>query len=157
MNDKMLAKLEHFLTKELLHTFDDIVIFKNDDGSYELFNKYHIFEDRTGYKISVNRSSNMKTFSSLKNAVTWCSFDNRNRINQAKRIEQLDQMLIGMDANISVHRNLVNKAKNMEYRLIYIAKMSEEQSKRKRIVEEMTSFINESKNWQTEKFAVNDK
>jgi len=154
MNDKLVEKINQFLSKELLHKMGDIAIFKYEDGTYELFNKYHIIEEKGNYIIKPKRSFDTMNFSSLRNAVTWCSFDNRNKLTQADRIAYLDSMISGLDANITVHKNLIARTKDVEYKLIYIAKMSEEQAKKKYMVEEMSSFINESKNWQTRKFAT---
>lgn len=154
MNDRLVEKINQFLYRELFHKMGDIAIFKYEDGTYELFNKYYIVEKNGYYVIQPKSSDDEKNFSSLRNAVTWCSFDNRNKFSQANRIEYLDTMISGMDANIVVHKNLISRAKDIENKLIYIAKMSEEQAKKKQMVEEMSSFINESKNWQTRKFAT---
>lgn len=154
MNDKLVERISQFLSRELFHKMGDIAIFKYEDGTYELFNKYYIIEEKGYYSIKPKHYENTKTFSSLRNAVTWCSFDNRNKLTQANRIEYLDTMISGLDANITVHKNLINKTKDIENKLIYIAKMSEEQTKKKFMVEEMSSFINESRNWQTRKFAA---
>jgi hypothetical protein len=63
-------------------------------------------------------------------------------------------MIAGTEASIEVHKNLIKKTTNTENQLIYIAKLSEEQAKRKQMVQEMASFINESRNWQTRKFVA---
>lgn len=154
MNDRLVEKINQFLSKELFHKMGDIAIFKYEDGTYELFNKYYIVEEKGSYIIKPKHSFDTKNFSSLRNAVTWCSFDNRNKLTQANRIEFLDTMILGLDSNITVHRNLITRAKDLEIKLIYIAKMSEEQARKKYMVEEMSSFINESRTWQTRKFAA---
>ena len=154
MNDKLVEKINQFLSKELFHKMGDIAIFKYKDGTYELFNKYCIVEEKGYYVIKPKRGIDIKNFSSLRNAVTWCSFDNRNKLIQANRIAYLDTMISGLDANIVVHKHLISRSKDLENKLIYIAKMSEEQAKKKHMVEEMSSFITESKNWQTRKFAT---
>jgi hypothetical protein len=90
----------------------------------------------------------------LKNALTWCIFENRTKFSQARRIEYLDNMIAGTEVSIEVHKNLIKKTTNTESQLIYIAKLSEEQAKRKLMIQEMTSFMNESKKWQTRKFVA---
>lgn len=154
MNDTTLNRINRFLSKELYHNLSDISIFKLEDGSYEIFNKYHIVEQGNRYQVSVNSDFEVKYFYSLQNAITWCNFDNRNKFNQAKRIEYLDTMISGADANISIHQHLINKTKDTEYKLIYLAKMNEEQAKRKFMIREMSGFVNEFRAWQTKKFAT---
>lgn len=157
MNDKIINRVTQFLSKELFHKMSDIAIFKNMDGSYELFNKYVINEENDSYRITLKCGSEMHLFSSLKNAVTWCTFDNRNKFSQTNRIEFLDQMIAGAETNIEIHKKLIHKSKDLGNKLIYVAKMSEEQYKRTLMVQEMSSFISESRLWQTRKFAANDK
>jgi uncharacterized protein YchJ len=63
-------------------------------------------------------------------------------------------MLAGTEVSIEVHKNLIRKTSNTENQLIYIAKLSEEQVKRKQMITELSSFVNETKSWQTRKFVA---
>jgi hypothetical protein len=152
--DIALGKISQFLKKEFFNKMTEIAMLQNEDGSYDFFNRYTVYSDKNGVKVYMKYNSDVKLFSSLKNALTWCIFENRTKYTQARRIEYLDHMIAGIDVNIQVHKNLLKKAKDDEYRLIYAAKLSEEQARRRSMVTEMSSFINESKNWQTRKFAT---
>jgi hypothetical protein len=154
MNDIMLNKISQFLTKEFLQSMSNIAMVQNTDGSYEFFNRYKVQQVKIGYEVHLKYNSDIKLFSSLKNALTWCIFENRTKFSQARRIEYLDNMIAGTEVSIEVHKNLIKKTTNTESQLIYIAKLSEEQAKRKLMIQEMTSFVNESKNWQTRKFVA---
>jgi hypothetical protein len=154
MNDIMLNKISQFLTKEFLQNMSSIAMVQNNDGSYEFFNRYKVQKIKIGYEVQLKYNSDVKLFSSLKNALTWCIFENRTKFMQARRIEYLDSMIAGTEVSIEVHKNLIKKTTNVENQLIYIAKLSEEQAKRKLMIQEMTSFINESKKWQTRKFVA---
>ena len=147
-------KVAQILKKEFFSKMSDIAMMQNEDGSYEFFNRFTVYPTDNGYQIFIRNSSDIKLFSSLKNALTWCIFENRTKYSQAKRIEYLDCMIAGADMNIQIHRNLMKKATDTEYKLIYAAKLSEEQTRKRQMVAEMTSFINESNNWQTRKFAT---
>jgi len=153
MNDKLESKLKQFFIREIADN-TDILILQDEDGSYELFNRFKIHKINNGYKTISNYNSDEKLFSTLQNAVTWCIFENRNKFNQAKRVEYLDKMLAGTETNIEVHKKLIRKTKDLENKLIYISKMSQEQAKRKLMLREMSNFIAESKMWQTKKFAT---
>lgn len=154
MNDVILNKISQFLSKEFLQNMSDISMIQHSDGSYEFFNRYIVKQVKTGYEVHLKYNSDIKIFSSLKNALTWCIFENRKKFTQARRIEYLDNMLAGTEVSIEVHRNLIRKTSNTENQLIYIAKLSEEQAKRKQMIAELSSFVNESKNWQTRKFVA---
>lgn len=154
MNDVMLNKISQFLSKEFLQNMSDISMIQHKDGSYEFFNRYTVRQVKIGYEVHLKYNSDIKMFSSLKNALTWCIFENRTKFTQARRIEYLDNMLAGTEVSIEVHKNLIRKTSNTENQLIYIAKLSEEQAKRKQMILELASFVNESKNWQTRKFVA---
>jgi hypothetical protein len=153
MNNSNIAKIEKFFTKEFFSKYKDILILQNDDGSYELFDKYLITKHEAGHLISTRYCSDGKIFASLKNAVTWCIFDNKNKIHQTNRIEYLDKMLAGTEVNILVHKKLIDRTADIEHKLIYVSKLSQEQVRKKQMIEELDDFIVQSKNWQTRKFA----
>lgn len=152
MNDKIMNKVSEFFNTRLLSTVGDITIFQNDDGSYELFNRYTIQKNPYGFKVVHIYNSDEKLFSSLKNAVTWCVFENRKKYQKAQRIEYLDKMIAGMDLNIEMHKKLIKKSTDTEIKLIYAAKLSDEQNKKKIMLHEMSGYIHESKALQTQKF-----
>jgi len=153
MNDKQLSKVNQFFSEELFRHMNDVAIFQHEDGSYEFFNKYLVRKDSNGYRVTSKYGFQLQVFSALKFAAAWCIFDNRNKHAQAKRLEYLDQMLSGSEVSIEMHKNLLRKAKDTENKLIYAAKLSEDQNKKKRMLAEMQSFIKESNMLQTQKFA----
>lgn len=135
----------------------DIAIFKNIDGSYELFNRYIIIEDdNQSFIVTPKFTSQVRSFSTLKNAVTWCIFDKRNKFREIIRIEELDRMIGSTEVSMTIQKRLIKKSRSIENKLIYIAKLSEEKAKKQRMVQEMASYISESRNWQTKKFTVNE-
>jgi len=154
MNNKHLDKLDKFLKKEFVNKVNDIAIFKDSNGTYELFDRYIIKKNEQYYTLVCKYGSIEKTFMSLKNAVTWCIFDKRNKLDVLARIENLDRMLEGIDVSINIHKRLIEKSKDKELRLIYAAKLSQEQVKRKKYLNELLVFINDSKYWQSQRFAL---
>jgi hypothetical protein len=92
------------------------------------------------------------SFFTLKNAVAWCSFDKRVRVSDCKRIFQLDHTLAGIETSIAQHRRLSKNSKKIDEELIYLAKLGEEQLKRKQMQDELTGYIQQSRYWQNQKF-----
>lgn len=157
MNKRNAEKVSSFLDKEFNRRIGDVAIFQHEDGTYEFFNKYWIKELSSGYKIIYKYNSEEKFFSSLKNAVSWCIFDSRLKLEKTKRIEYLDKMIAGTELNIQQHRFLAKKAKDLESKLIYLAKLSEDQNKRKSYLAELSKYLAESKRLQAQNFAKKDK
>ena len=152
-DERIINKITSFLKNELTFNVGDIVIFKNDNNSYELFNKY-IIEQYTSdtYRVRCQFNSVEKTFSSIKSAVTWCIFDQRGKFAECNRIEELDRLLQGIDVSISLYKKFINKKSDVGNKLIYMAKLSEYYHKKKSMNGEMTKFIAISKQWQEQKF-----
>lgn len=153
MNNKIYEKVSKFLQKEYIENISDISVYQYDDGTYEFFDRYLIYKVENSYKVSLRFNSTEKVFSNLKSAVAWCIFDDKNKVSVTQRIEYLDLLLTGIEGNILVHKRLFKNAKDNESKLIYLAKLSEDQLKRKNYLEEMIKYISESKLLQTQKFA----
>jgi hypothetical protein len=146
-------KIEKIITSEIIGDLEDIVIFQNTDGSYELFNTYMIEKkSEKEYYVSMKKTYTEHTFYSIKNAVTWCIFDKRNRIVEANKILLLDHRLGGLDTDILLHTKIFKNSKNSEDKLIFLAKLNEDKLKKKTVTDELYGYINDSKQWQTKRF-----
>lgn len=153
---KNLKKIEDFIIKELNVNLSDAAIFKHDDTTYELFNRYTI-KKVSDYKYLVMTASEQKTFSFLKNAVMWCTFKKRDKFYEMLRIEELDMMLSGIDMMIEQHKKLVYNTQDLDNKLIYIAKLNEDKLKKQSITNELKNYIYDAKHWQFKRFAATNK
>lgn len=139
--------------KDLKTKIKDLLVIRNDDGTYHLFGKYQI--ERMGVNNYVVFTQEQRLdFSSLRHAVTWCVFDKNNKYKEVKRIHELDGLLGSLDVNISQHTRLAEKYVD-EMKDIYLAKLYEDKLKKKQVINELSEFINLSKHWQSKKFAEN--
>jgi len=152
INEKIFQKIEKTIHKDDLKHLQDLSIFQDSTGTYQLFNKYTITKINGSYEVGFFTSSSTLIFWELKNAVTWCTFDRRNKIMDSKRIIELDKKLARLDANIIVHQKMVKNSKNNEEKLIYLAKLGEERLMLKRLTEELNDFIIDSKSWHAKRF-----
>ena len=146
-------QLEKLMKTEFVGKLEDVIIFQNPDNSYELFNTYHINKNDTNeYIVKMHTTFTTHNFNTLKHAVAWCTFDKRNLIYQCKRILTLDNLLAGTEVDISLHTQMFKNAKNTEDRLIFLSKLSEDKLKKRQITDELYTYINDSKKWQTRRF-----
>lgn len=141
--------------KELSNKISDLLIFRDEDGSYFLFGKYRIIPDNLGDFQVLTDNEFVHNFSSLKNAVTWCVFDKNKKYKDIRRIVELDDMLGGIDVSIAQHKRLVEKTVSYDDKSIYLAKLYEEKLKKRTWTEEINTYIKVSKNWQSKKFREN--
>ena len=152
VTEKIIKKIENKIPKDFLIDLQDIVIYQESDGSYNLYSVYVITKQNGYYKVTAPSVQQPLMFNSLKNSVTWCSFDKRCKIDASKRIIELDQRLAGVETDIIIHQNLINKTKKIDDKLVYLAKLGEDKIKRKQMREELEGYISESVNWQNKRF-----
>lgn len=156
--DDTLTKLEKIISKKEIDALKNIVIFKESDGTYNLYDKYLINKTHDGlYVVSVIGTYTEKNFYKLKNAVAWCSYDKRNLFKGAKRLHQLDQMIFSMDTEIQLHTKLLKKAKDDDYKIIYLSKLSQDKAKKRKFSDELGRYLTEYQNWQTRLFDAKPK
>lgn len=143
--------------KELSSKISDLLIIRENDGSYFLFGKYKIVVDNLGNHKLVNCYDNelIHNFSNLKNAVTYCVFDKNKKNKWLSRIIELDSLLGSLDVMIAQHEKLLKKSTDSDKKSIYLAKLYEEKLKKREMTKEINGFIQTSKHWQTKKYDEN--
>ena len=152
LTEKLINKMQSKIPKDFFIDLQDIVVYQEKDGSYNLYSVYHITKEDGYFKVTAPSVQHPMLFNSLKNSVTWCSFDKRCKIDVSKRIYELDRRLAGIETDIILHQNLVSKAKKIDDKLVYLAKLGEEKIKRKQMKDELQSYVTESVNWQHKRF-----
>lgn len=151
MND-IFTKLKKVIPADTIDNLADLSVFRDTDGSYHLFDKYIIRRLNDEYIVTVNSFDTTKTFYTLKHAVAWCTYDKRNKIVDSNRIYDLDKIVAGLESTIQGHQKLIKSAKNMDDKLIYLAKLGEEKMKKRQLYDELGHYIAISKTWQTNRF-----
>jgi len=146
-------QLEKLMKTEFVGQLEDVIIFQNPDNSYELFNMYHINKNvNNEYIVQMSTTYTVHNFNTLKHAVAWCTYDKRNMLYQSNRILKLDNLLAGLEVDISLHTKMFKNSKTTDDRLIFLSKLSEDKLKKRRITDELYTYINDSKKWQTKRF-----
>jgi hypothetical protein len=132
----------------------DVFIVKEYDGSYNLFGTYVIRPQSQGTFIvtTINDPyADIVEFSSLKYAVTYCVFEKNRKDKETKRLKELDQYMGALEVSIAQHRKLMQK-KGIPDKFIYLAKLGEDQLRRKNAQKELDSYAALSKYLQTKKY-----
>ena len=144
-------------SKELSKKIKDLLIVRENDGSYNLFGKYIIKPSNNGlYELTLLNEDTIKiSFSSLKNAVTWCVFEKNNKYKEIKHIQDLDNLIGSLEVHIAQYKNLAIKTKDRELKDIYMAKLFEDKLRKKQAVDQLNSYVAWSKYWQEKKFEEN--
>jgi len=150
---KIDKKLDKMISNSEFAKLQDVVIFKDTDGTYNLFNKYHIKKkDTNDIVVSLNNGDDVNSFFNMKNAVCWCVFDKIGKYQLANRVINLDMHLSSLEVHISIHSKLFKKAKKTEDKLIYLAKLNEDKFQKKAMSDELNQYIANSYSWQQKRF-----
>jgi len=153
--NKIDKKLDKMISNSEFAKLQDVVIFKDTDGTYSLFNKYHIKrKDATDVVVSLNNGDDVNSFFSMKNAVCWCVLDKIGKYQLADRVINLDMHLSSLEVHISIHSKLFKKAKKTEDKLIYLAKLNQDKLQKTAMSEELSKYIQDSYNWQQKRFGL---
>jgi hypothetical protein len=146
-------KIERFIKKQLDNKkVNQVMMLLNPQGRYILFGKYIIDRQGEVYQVSIENNDREFTFSSLKTAITWCSFNYRRKIPECKQIEAIDRKLLSLEVDVIQQTNILNNSKDDDKRLIYVTKIEEQLIKKKILTTQLNNFINLSKEWQLQNF-----
>jgi len=131
----------------------ELFIVQEDDGSYNIFGTYHIDKKNELYFVSVINDpfTNPIDFSSLKYAVTYCVFDKNNKNKENKRLYELDRYIGALNVHIAQHEKMVKKS-TFPDKLIFVAKLMEEKTRKRKFIQELETYLSFSKYLQTSKY-----
>ena len=137
-------------SKDIANLIKNLII-ETDDGEYLLYGLYTIKKSNGLYVVTIG-SDVKNTFNNLKTAVTWATLDSKNNIMLAKRVDTLDKAISGSDFTISLHKKLYKKTKDIDMKVIYLNKLQDETLKRKKLTNELDTYIIRTQNWQLDQF-----
>ena len=87
MKDQELEQLVRSELKEIMPN----MIWRNDEGEYEVFGRYKIIPQRPGYEVWVHATC-AGVFNSTKTAMSWCIADKYRNYNLAREILTVDKI-----------------------------------------------------------------
>jgi len=146
-------KLTRIISQKERKDIESISIFEISKNYYSVFGKYFIHKkSKSNVEVIQINGEVVHNFFSMRNAICWCIYDIRGKYVSANRVITLDRNISNEEAQIAVHNSLFTKAKAIDDKLIFLAKLNEEKLKRIQMVNELESYISESDFWQQQKF-----
>lgn len=144
--------LLNLIDSNQLEKLSHIVVYDTPDGGYALFDKYKLITGDQTINVIRHSDDSVRLFSSVKNAVAWATFDHRNMIYEASRVEFLDQKIESLKANIENQLKIAKKHSDIDDKLIHLAKLTEAKQQRDYLQGEMNGYVLNVKNWQHRQF-----
>jgi hypothetical protein len=148
---------KHFkkvISKQELDRLQNIAIFQNPNGSYDVFNSYVINKTSNGITVELYNGDIINTFCNMKNAICWCIFDKQYKVAVANRVVELDLKLSAIDVSLHMHQKLFKKTKDADNRMIYLAKLNEDKFRKRQMTSELDAYISESNYWQQKRYQL---
>lgn len=149
MNEKKLFEsFNRLFSTENLNRLKDKAVYK-DGNSYRLFEQYEITAIPTGFEVAKITTDTINIFSSLQYAVTWVVLNKRNLVYEENRVRELDTQLASLDVIIKSAENAKKKSK-LDF--LRYNRLAEARYKKQIILEELNSYMIQTKRWQIKKF-----
>lgn len=137
------AEFKHILREEF-GTLTNNLIWKNDNGNYEVFDHYLIVIEKEGYRVYCS-ATDVGLFNSTKSALSWCIADKYKHFNLARDILTLDNKLSSLINDITIRANLADKSKNPVFRETIEIKLETKIIHKKQVEQELTKCVNYAK------------
>jgi hypothetical protein len=145
-----ISKLAKFFDQELEDAKKILIVSNN--GVYELFGRFMIEPKKSYFLVTDFKTKEAVEFSSLKYAMAWCILLDSNKYVDSRRLHSLDLKLCSLYTDIAVHRKLLKAANDSDAKLLYKIKLQEDSFKRRTVIKEIDTYINNSKTLQGRKF-----
>lgn len=140
---KNTRELDKLFRKEFPDLFANL-IWQNDAGEYEVFDRYLIAPEKHGYRVFCS-ATDIGLFSTTKTALSWCIADKYTNYNLARDILKLDNKLSSLISDISTRANLADRSKQPLFREIIETKLETKIIHKKQVEQELTKCVNYAK------------
>lgn len=144
---EFLKSIKKILDPNTVNSIKKFVIIQEKNG-YRVFEKYVITKYSHGFKVVQLNNDNEYTFLTLKNALTWCTLHDKNKIVDAHRVKFLDTQLNGLSVSTSLLEKYLKKTRESDKKFIYLNKIIENKLKHTALLTEMLTLSQTAKKYQ---------
>lgn len=145
--DQQLERLLRSEFKEVL----PILIWQNNDGEYEAFDRYRIVPEKPGYTVYINNDC-QGFFNSTRTAISWCVADKFHQYNLARDLLSYDNMLSNISNDIFVRTGVANKTRDYTLRENIEIKLEPKIIHKREIESQLDKCVNRAKYLQQKGF-----
>lgn len=129
------------------------LIWQNNDGDYEVFDRYRITEEKPGYRVFCS-ATDVGLFSSTKSALSWCIADKHKAYNVARDIMEVDLKLRTLNNDIATRAGNADRSTNHNFRETVETKLESKIIRKKKLETELAKYVNWAKDVQGRRFAT---
>jgi hypothetical protein len=120
------------------------VIWQNDDGVYEVFDRYRIHPESRGFRVFCS-ATDVGVFSSTRTALSWCIADKNCAYNTAREILTVDNKLSALTADIATRAGIGDRSRDPTLREMVLTKLESKIIHKKHLENQLTKCVNWAK------------
>jgi len=137
----------HEVNRLFRQEFPDLLpnaIWRNEDGSYEVFGRYRILPEKTKYRVYC-LATDVGLFNSTKTALSWCIADKHQAYNLARELLETDIKLGTLTNDINSRASVADRSKNFEFRDNIGTKLETKIIRKKQLENQLAKSVNWAK------------
>ena len=120
------------------------VIWQNDNGVYEVFDRYTIIPEQHGFRVFC-RATDVGVFSHTRTALSWCIADKNCAYNTAREILTVDSKLSALKSDIAIRAAIGDRARDPALRETILTKLESKIIHKKQLENQLTKCVNWAK------------
>jgi hypothetical protein len=127
------------------------LIWQNEAGEYEVFGKYRIAREKSGYRVWCS-ATDVGVFRGTRTALSWCIADKHRSFNTAREILNTDNKLTALTHDIDSRAAMGDHSKDPAFREIILTKLESKIIQKKLLENQLTKCVNWAKYIQQQGF-----
>jgi len=143
--------VENWVNEVSQHILPEL-IWQNELGEYEVFGKYRIVPQLSGFCVFINEDA-QGFFNSTRTAISWCIADKFQQYNLARDLLTCDNMLANLTNDIFVRAGVANKTRDPNMRESIDTKLELKILHKKKLASQLNNYVNRAKYLQQKGFA----
>jgi hypothetical protein len=120
------------------------VIWENDDGTYEVFDRYRVVPEAGSYRVFCS-ATDEGLFGSTRTALSWCIADKNKAYNLARELKELDRKLVAISNDIAVRSAIAERSRRWEFRDPVGTKLESKIIKKKQVENQLSKCVSWAK------------
>jgi hypothetical protein len=120
------------------------MIWQNDDGVYEVFDRYRIQALKSGYRVFCS-ATEVGIFSSTRSALSWCIADKNRAYNTARELLETDRKLSYLTHDIATRAGIGDRSRDPLLRETILTKLESKIIHKKHLENQLTKCVSWAK------------
>jgi hypothetical protein len=116
------------------------MIWQNDDGVYQVFDRYRIQALKSGYRVFCS-ATEVGTFSSTRSALSWCIADKNRAYNTARELLETDRKLSYLTHDIATRAGIGDRSRDPLLRETILTKLESKIIHKKQLENQLTKCV----------------